>query len=204
MKNLSLFSIIFLLIVSCSTGSKTKLKLGKYDGPLYFETFDEQKYPRDTIKRGPNDSLSLFNNKWYSEHLNSLKEPILKKSYSNYIRYTNLGTWEKPFTYRIENENGKITFNYKSTNGLGGYYTGKLIKHLKKDLSLKKWNVILQKINEIDFWNIPTQDPKIINDGAEWILEVSINGKYHLVTRNSPNFYDDKKYAELCELISNL
>lgn len=43
----------------------------------------------------------------------------------------------------------------------------------------------------------------MIFDGEEWILEVLIDGKYHFVTRNSPDIYDGREYAELCKLVIN-
>ncbi|UOE37002.1 hypothetical protein [Chryseobacterium oryzae] len=184
---------------------KPKESTNEYNETLYFATYDENRYPKDTIRNGPNDSLSLFVNKWYSKHLNSLKEtPIYnrKKENINIIRYTNLGTWSHPFMYRIEQKNGKIIEIYKQTNGLGGYQTGKITKNSEKQISNKKWNEIISKTNEIDFWNINTHDPNFILDGEEWILEILIDGKYHLVTRNSPENYGGKKFAELCKMIS--
>ena len=201
------FSTFFL--ISCAN---TKYKIPKdytanYDGKLYFATYDHNKYPRDTVNRGPNDSLSLFTNKWYSMHLNTMKEPIIfdkKNENLEIIRFTNLGTWENPFVYRVEKLNDKIILTYTKTDGLGGYQTGKRTKYYNKQVSILKWNQLISKMNEIDFWNIQTQDPNRINDGTEWILEVLLNGKYHLVTRNSPDHYNGKKYAELCELVTKL
>jgi hypothetical protein len=61
----------------------------------------------------------------------------------------------------------------------------------------------LEKINSVNFWSIETHDPNMILDGEEWILEVLIDGKYHFVTRNSPEIYGGQEYAELCKLIMN-
>ena len=61
---------------------------------------------------------------------------------------------------------------------------------------------MLSKIND-GFWNIPTHDPNMILDGEEWILEVLIDEKYHVVKRNSPDVYDGKNYAELCKKVIN-
>ena len=197
------------MIISCTS---TKIIIPKnsvndYTGDLYFSSYDSNKYPRDTINRGPNDSLSTFTNKWYSQHLNSLNEPIIfdkKDKNLQIIRFTNLGTWDHPYTYRVEKFADKINVTYRQTDGLGGYQTGKLIKNYTKKVNNKKWNHLISKLDEVDFWNIQTQDPNRISDGAEWILEVLINGKYHLVTRNSPDVYNGKKYAELCELITKM
>ena len=95
----------------------------------------------------------------------------------------------------------KITYN--QTRGLGGYKAGRRIKHKTKEIKLEKWEQIIEKVDNIDFWNIETHDPNMILDGAEWILEILIDEKYHLVTRNSPEVYDGKEYADLCEMIVN-
>lgn len=72
----------------------------------------------------PNDTLNAFVNQWYSKHLKSMKEPILYKlqdANKKIIRFTHLGTWSNPFSYRIENSNGQIILTFSKTKGLGGY-----------------------------------------------------------------------------------
>lgn len=154
----------------------------------------------------PNDSLSDFVNQWYSKHLKSLKEPILYKMRNenkSIIRFTHLGTWSNPFSYRIENNNGQITLTHSKTNGLGGYDAGRRTKYEQKIIKSETWDKISEKIDSVDFWNIETHDPNMVLDGAEWILEVMIDGRYHFVTRNSPENNGGQAYAELCKLVMN-
>ncbi len=196
-----------LLIISCSMISTEYRYKNTDKGELYFPTFNGKKYKIDTINYGPNDSLREFTNKWYSKHLYTLKEPILfnkKNENINIIRFTHLGTWDNPYSCRIEQNGKKIILTYNQTNGLGGYEVGTRIKHKTKEISQKEWKQILEKMDEIDFWNISTQDPNKIMDGAEWIFEALIEGKYHLVTRNSPNHYNGKEYSELCQLVEKM
>ncbi|MBD3904769.1 hypothetical protein NAL32_10160 [Chryseobacterium sp. Ch-15] len=177
-----------------------------YDGKLYFATYDENKYPRDTINNGPEDSLSLFRNKWYSKHLKSMNEISLfdkRDKDLKIFRYTNLGTWSNPFVYKMENINDNIVLTYAQSDGLGGYQTGKIVKEYKKKISVENWNGIISKASDINFWNIGTHDPNIVLDGEEWILEILIGEKYHLVTRNSPENNNSKEFAELCNLLKN-
>ncbi|KFE97974.1 hypothetical protein IX39_16330 [Chryseobacterium formosense] len=208
MKKQLLLFITLILITNCISKKMISPKEDErqYDGKLYFATYNEAKYPRDTINNGPNDSLSLFRNKWYSKHLNSLKEISLfdkKDENLKIVRYTNLGTWSNPFVYKMENQTGQIILTYKQTDGLGGYQTGKIIKEHTKKVNLEKWNNFISKANDINFWNMDTHDPNIVLDGEEWILEILIDGKYHLVTRNNPENNDDSEFAELCNLLIN-
>ncbi|MGO3181759.1 MAG: hypothetical protein ACTIJ9_02900 [Aequorivita sp.] len=216
MKNSILkYSIFLLLLSSCRIiYPDIKYEPIKF-GTFYFPTYDEVKFKEKEkesgkinqwVNTGPNDSLSEFTNQWYSKHLNSLDEPILYTKTNNQkkiIRFTHLGTWSKPFSYRIEKDSEKVKITYNKTRGFGGYKAGRRIEHKTKDIKLEKWEQIILKVDDIDFWNIETHDPNMILDGAEWILEILINDRYHLVTRNSPEVYDDKEYAELCLLITN-
>jgi len=45
----------------------------------------------------------------------------------------------------------------------------------------------LKRIEEAGFWNTPSVDnSRIMNDGAQWIVEGLKGGTYHLVDRQSP------------------
>lgn len=185
----------------------------EYYFPLFSAEFVKQK--NDCVQRKgfscnltePNDSLSEFVNQWYSKHLRSLGEPILytlRNQDKKIIRFTHLGTWSKPFSYRIENNHGQITVVYNETNGSGGYGAGRRMKHKQRTIRLKTWEKVLRKIDQEDFWAMETNVPEYILDGEEWILEVLIDEKYHVVTRTSPDVYDGKAYAELCKLVMNV
>jgi hypothetical protein len=201
------------ILMGCRTMSPDLLyKSGA--GTLYFPTYDEERVKYHTDSMGnriigmapirPDDSLSQFVNSWYSKHLYSMREPVLynktdKKT--NIIRFTHLGTWGNPYSYRIEQSESDISITYNKTNGSGGYNTGKIIEHGTKKIDVEKWNLVISKMQSIDFWNIGTHDENMILDGEEWIFEAVIDGRYHLITRNSPAFYGGKEYAELCNLI---
>jgi len=216
MKNSILkYSIILFLLSSCRIIypdiKYEPIKFGSY----YFPTYDEVKFKEKQKESGeinlwnytgPNDSLSEFTNQWYSKHLNSLGEPILytkKNKKKKVIRFTHLGTWSNPYSYRLEKDDEVVKITYNKTRGLGGYKAGRRIKHKTKKVDLEKWEQIMEKVDKIDFWNIETHDPNMIFDGEEWILEILIDDRYHFVSRNSPDVYDGKEYAELCTLITN-
>ena len=208
MKKTFLLFIIWVSLTNCLNTKpfRPEENTKEYNETLCFATYDENRYPKDTINTGPNDSLSLFENKWFSKHLNSMGElPIFSeksKKDLRIVRYINLGTWSHPFIYRIEQVERKTVKVFKQTNGLGGYQPGRIIKEQDKIINSKIWDKIILKANNIDFWNMPTHDSKYILDGEMWILEILIDGKYHIVTRNSPDHSGDEKFTELCKLVS--
>ena len=184
----------------------------EYIFPLHSKEFT--KSVEDCIKKEnfpcnypePQDSLNEFQNTWYSKHLISLKESKIYNQIGQgrkVIRFTELGTWSNPFSYKIENNNGKILGSYSKSKGLGGYEAGRRIKYKERELSQNDWDKIKTEIESVRFWQIPTHDPNDILDGAEWILEVLWEDKYHFVTRSSPDAYDGNEYAQLCEMIIN-
>ena len=216
MKKIIQIILLTAVLVSCRTMSPELLyKLGK--GTLYFPTYGKESIKFYTDSLGmriigmapiqPNDSLSQFVNKWYSKHLYSLREPVLYNKTDetiNIIRFTHLGTWGNPYSYRIEQNKSNIFITYNKTNGSGGYHTGKIVEHGTKKIDIEKWNLVMSKMDSIDFWNMETHDENMILDGEEWIFESVMNGRYHFITRNCPNLYNGKEFAELCNLIVHI
>ena len=168
------------------------------------DCIEQKKFPCNYPE--PQDSLDMFQNRWYSKHLRSLKESKIYNQTgkgSKIIRFTCLETWGNPVSFKIEKRDDIILGTYSRTNGLGGYKAGRRVNHKKKVLKQENWNKIKLKINEIKFWEMPTHDTNLILDGAEWILEILWDDEYHFVTRSSPDVYGGKTYAELCEMIMN-
>lgn len=200
LKDISLIFIFLLGIVSNTNSQKTdKSNVG---GLKYFPLqLSETKVEVD-------DKMGDSQNNWYSRHLASMNEPILFDKADDKLkvfRYTNLGTFSNPFTIRVELHDSIVIINYKQTDGQGGYGAGKLIKDIQKQISITDWNRILAKVESSHFWEMHTYrrfDPDFsILDGTEWIFEALIGGKYHFVTRNTPENEGDKDYASLCNLI---
>jgi len=199
MKNAIQILFLATILVSCRTVSPELMHKTEM-GTLYFPTYEE----RNGVYHRPNDALSPFVNNWYSKHLYSLGEPVLSNKTNetiNVIRFTHLGTWSNPYSYRIERTKSTVTMTYNKTDGQGGYHQGKRIEHRTKIIDAEQWVSVISKMDSIDFWNMETHDKNMICDGAEWIVEALINGRYHFITRNSPDQYDGKEYAELCNLI---
>lgn len=160
------------------------------------------------MKEDVNDKMRNFRNKWYSKHLASMNEPVLYDKIDmglKVFRYTNLGTNSNPFVIRVELIDSIVNFNYRISDGKGGYGTGKLIKEIQIQLPVSDWNKILDKVESTKFWDLHSYrsfdsngNRMVILDGTEWIFEGLIGEKYHFVTRNTPESYYDKDYASLC------
>jgi hypothetical protein len=198
-KNISLIFILLLSFVSSADSQKAdKSNVG---GSLYFPL------QISDVKKEVDDKMDDFRNRWYSRHLASMKEPVLFDKTDENIkvfRYTNLASFSNPFTIRVELKDSIVTFNYKLTDGKGGYGPGKIIKEYQKQLPAAEWNRILSKVESSHFWEMHTyrSNPNgMLLDGAEWIFEALLGSKYHFVTRNSPETEGDKEYASLCNLM---
>jgi len=96
-------------------------------------------------------------------------------------------TFDNPVAIRLEiNDNGSGTLNIKMSNGAGGYESGKIILNEKKKITKERVSAIIKFIEDIHFWNLPSRLETRGFDGSEWIIELLLNGKYHLVNRWTP------------------
>lgn len=192
---LSILALLFIISCSSSTNKIAKsgtnsdtIQVPKDSSVLYFKLKKDWK---DSVP----DALAAFVNKWYSEMLFALHEPVL----SNYngdkeiYRFTWLRTFHHPVAIRIEKQNDAIKLFTKVCNGAGGYRPGKLIFDSSFDIESDIFNLLVKKVDENKFWQMETEIPNGGMDGAEWILEVVRNNKYHIVTRWSPTIEKKQK-----------
>ncbi|MEO5945743.1 MAG: hypothetical protein ABIP79_02930 [Chitinophagaceae bacterium] len=187
-----LFSILTLLMLatSCKTpADKSNQPATKFDilplpidsSAFYFKTKVSW---QDTTA----DALDTFVNTWYSKMLFALKEPILK-DYSGdkeIYRFTWLRSFHHPVSIRIEKQGDIIKLFTKVSKGAGGYEPEEIITDNTGDVTLQEYNLLLEKINSTKFWSLPTEMQDGGTDGAEWIVEIIKNNRYHIVTRNTP------------------
>lgn len=128
---------------------------------------------------------AIFSINWYSKHLKALNEPVLSDTLPTKIyRFTYLRTFDNPIVIRIENNMDTISIHWKVSDGAGGYEPGNLIVNKSKQLTMKDWSNVIENINSIDFWNLPSIENEIYgDDGSQWILEGKELNKYHVVDR---------------------
>jgi len=130
------------------------------------------------------DRIDGSNLNWYSKHLKTMKEPVLRDSLPvKVFRFLWLRTFDNPIVIRLENDKGQTTLFWKVCDGKGGYDPGKMIINEKKKLTKEEWKIISEEINSINFWNLIPNQRMMGIDGAQWILEGNEFGKYHVVDR---------------------
>lgn len=206
MKYLLLIGITF--TVSCQTEPSVKagmqvdsLQLPTDSNALYFPVKTRVK---DSI--GNLSSLDSFTNSWYSKMLFALHEPLIYpySGKDEMYRFTWLRTFDHPAIIRIQQKGNNYFASEKISGGQGGYYPGKIIFDTIFEVNLAAWNGFTGKINNIDFWNLETENNDGGLDGSEWILEGSKDGRYHLVARWSPDENRDPNFRDCCEYLISL
>jgi hypothetical protein len=192
----TLATILLLLFISCN-GQSTQTNNKRDSIPYYFplELF------RDTAIYVGQDSFVV---KWYSKHLYALNEPVLfsDKSSNETYRFTWLRTFDNPIAIRIEKNKDSYTLFWRQSDGAGGYEPGKIIVDRQQTIDKKTWDSFLDKLTEINFWQLPTNEMDFGHDGARWILEAKTPQKYHVVNRWTPK--KDEKYYQACDFLIKL
>ena len=156
------------------------------------------------------NTLDTFVNSWYSKMLFGLKEPILKNYQGDkeIYRFTWLRTFHHPVSLRIEKQGNIIKLFIKVCNGAGGYDPKKIIFDTTINATTKQFKTLLQKIDNINFWNLITEQRYDTGkDGSELIIEAIKDNKYHMVTRWTPSIQRQRNFRSVGEYlisISNL
>lgn len=153
---------------------------------------------------------------WYAGHLEAMQESkylAAESTDSDTIRFLYLPSFDNPLLVRIEKSGNQITLVSKRLSGKGGYNPGELTTKTKKELTTSVWQSLQGHLVQSRFWNLSTFETRHYldengmqvgwgtNDGAQWIVEVFQDGKYHVVDRQSPDdswHRDCAKFRRLC------
>lgn len=82
-------------------------------------------------------------------------------------------------------EDGSGILTVKRCNGAGGYEPGLIDFRKEVELTNLQIYVLKKGLEDMDFWQKPTNLDSMMFDGAEWIVEANLDGKYKIVTRKS-------------------
>jgi len=132
--------------------------------------------------------------RWYVPHLVAMKEPSLwetsKKQSNETYRFLWLRTFHHPVAARLEiraDRSGELFV--KVLSGAGGYEPGHLIRNQSHKIDKQLVDIFLKLLDQADFWTATTEQEQtdVVNlDGAQWIMEGTKDGQYHVVDRWSP------------------
>ena len=179
-------------------GSSFERKLPNIDS-LYFPLAHEK---WDAITNP--EALDTFSNIWYSQALAAFNEPILYHNHSQdeIYRFTWLRSFNNPVVIKFERHNSDYILTTKEIVDYQGYRPDEFIHNDKATFSLFQWTILEATVERSGFWNMQAKNPEpAAHDGAEWILEANVIGKYHCVERQSPQ---DKTFRDCCLYLLSL
>lgn len=134
----------------------------------------------------------LFVRQWYSKHLAAMKEPSLSCGAledTETYRFLWLRSFHNPVAVRAFRRGDDYRLEAVILNGAGGYEPGRVSRRVTKELSHDQWRTMIARLEEIQFWQMPTSNTgdTVGFDGAQWIVEARRDGQYHTVDRWSGN-----------------
>jgi hypothetical protein len=153
-------------------------------------------------KSNDNTKIDTVFGKWYSQELADMKEPVLFKNKikDEVYRFTWLRSFNYPIVIRIVKHNNVYSIIWKEGND--DHKHPKLIIDKQKTIAIATWNDFLNKLKQINFWEMQTTEQDNGMDGAQWILEGKIINKYHVVDRWTPSA--STAYYKCCDFLISL
>jgi hypothetical protein len=109
-------------------------------------------------------------------------------------------TFHAPISARIWRSGEKQFLATKQLDGRGGYGMGQLTFQNIRSLSDDEWNEFMRLLRQAGYWDLPSHDDRLPEDGAAWIIEGVWNGRHHLVTRRAPS----SEFREACTYLVKL
>lgn len=135
---------------------------------------------------------------WYSKHLRAMKEGpfyYAENVEAERYRFLWLRTFHHPVAVRVWDAGGDRFVTLKELSGAGGYEPGRLLLERTRKLSKGEWDEFKRLLDEACYWEMPTADDTLGNDGAQWVLEGVRENRYHVVDRWTPK---GGSYREAC------
>lgn len=149
----------------------------------------------------PSGLLSPHEVSWFSERLRALGERPLELDGLETFRFTWLRTFHAPVAVRFE-----------SLADYPALLTVKMLegseperRKVERSFELPRlaWQSFQQLVAKAAFWTMPARlEDQTGRDGADWLLEGVLGGRYHLVLRWSPKH--DPSQASFSALCSRL
>lgn len=152
-----------------------------------------------------NLDFSEWTARWYASELRALEEPSLYENGSSassestknvnaeVYRITILPTWGNAIAVRVQKHDELYSLSARRLDGQAGYDPGKLVESKNVTLSTQDSKTLAMLIQNLNFFQMPTEDNVRGMDGDEWIIEGVSKGKYHVAVRWCADAYDPGK-----------
>ncbi|MGB6875300.1 MAG: hypothetical protein WBD87_04640 [Candidatus Acidiferrales bacterium] len=156
------------------------------------------------------EGVTAFEAKWYGKSLERMNEPrlpdVAKDVHAEVYRLMILPTWGNSIVVRVQKHGELYSLSARRLDGLAGYDPGKLVESKDIELNADDSKALEVLIQNLSFFQSPTDDGIIGNDGDEWIMEGVSHGKYHVVQRWCAADYNPKKrglkpFLALCKFL---
>ncbi|HKU73343.1 MAG TPA: hypothetical protein VJR02_05455 [Pyrinomonadaceae bacterium] len=138
-----------------------------------------------------------FVNEWYSGQLKAMNELPLSalENEDESYRFLWLRTFHQPISIHVWRKGDRHFITVKRLNGQGGYEPGTFDLYWARSLSENEWDGFMMHLEHSEYWLMPTQNDRMLLDGAQWIMEAYRDGRYHVVDRQSP---EPSAYRDAC------
>lgn len=156
------------------------------------------------------EGVTTFEAQWFGKFLAQMNEPPLpeftKDVNAEVYRMMILPTWGNSILVRVEKHGTIYSLSARRLDGQAGFELGKLVEAKNFELNAEDSKTLEQLIQNVSFFQLPTDDGILGNDGDEWILEGVSQGKYHVSKRWCASSYEPGKrglnaFLNLCRFL---
>ena len=146
------------------------------------KALDPDLYKRFQRMRERHDA---FSREWYSGQLYALKEPVLSKCEiaPPIYRLTWLRSFHRPMSFRLQVGSDGTSKLLLRTDTAGGYDPGKPVFAKEISFDSERTYFFIEGAHNLNLFKLPTTEVEQGLDGARWIIELCVDGKYHVVDR---------------------
>jgi hypothetical protein len=160
-------------------------------------TTPESYFPEHSFSADPQSS-DLIDNQ-YAKRLTSLNEPsLLQLSNAGgfHLRFLWLRSFHAPVVISLQQAGDQYTLTVKQLRGKDAIDSDDLAVDRTRYLTKDELATFSQLFGNVCFWNMPSISAEPLSeDGAWWIVESVWEGRYHIVSRQSP---EDGPYRQIC------
>jgi hypothetical protein len=172
--------------------------------------FPVEPFLRDSTKWVTDYSIDIiqelrsvnFRLDWFSQELAWFREPMLSAGYKGKVyRFLWLRSFDAPVVIRIQKIKRNVVIYWKLPRFDDSLQSFQSAVEFKKSLAVWQWKKFEKSLTTIDYWSMISGDYKSDRtDGAIWLLEAAINGKYKVTERSG---YIYPKYTKCLMYLIN-